>query len=283
MNEKYYKYLMILAVLGLVAGTWGFVNLLIYGKRIVAYGSYITWGLEVAFYLFFLGLTAGAFLITIMTYVFRMKLFASIGPLSAFTVLVVLCCEILIISLDLGHPFRVYRFLISANFSSMMSWMIIFTLAMVAIYGLECFYLLRGKLISWSQDQTRPGHKIYGVLTLGKTTYDEADNQRDHDRVRILSIISIPIGLLFYGTNGAIFAVLLNRPIWNAMTPLLFIMTALLSGGALIAFLAYVFQYEDEMIHTFGHIIRFILVVFLDHSTDNRRFCPALPAGNASS
>ena len=44
-----------------------------------AYGSYVPWGLWVAFDLFFLGLTAGAFLITILTYVFRLKLFAPSG------------------------------------------------------------------------------------------------------------------------------------------------------------------------------------------------------------
>ena len=48
-------------------------------------------------------------------------------------------------------------------------------------------------------------------------------------------MISLPVGLFFYGTNGAFFAILQNRPIWNsAMTPLLFIAAALLSGGALI-------------------------------------------------
>ena len=169
-----------------------------------------------------------------------MKLFASIGPLSAFTVLVVLCCEILIISLDLGHPFRVYRFLISANFSSMMSWMIIFTLAMVVIYGLECFLPLAGKLIILV-----PGRDPAGAQDLR-----HAGPGKNHLRRRRITSgtmtgcgscpsSAFPSVLLFYGTNGAIFAVLLNRPIWNAMTPLLFVMTALLSGGALIAFLAY--------------------------------------------
>jgi Ni/Fe-hydrogenase subunit HybB-like protein len=263
MNEKHFKTLVLVAIVGLVAGTWGLVNLLLFGKTTVAYGSYITWGLEVSFYLFFLGLTAGAFLITILTYVFRIKLFTGIGPLSAFTVLVALACEVIIIGLDLGHPFRVYRILLSPNFSSMMGWMIIFTVAMLVIYVLECFFLLRENLITWAQAEGRPGQAIYRTLALGKTTYDQADRQRDQKRVYILSIISLPVGMLFYGINGAIFGVLLNRPLWNTMAPLLFVMTALLSGGALIAFLAYVFQPDDEMIHTLGHTIGIILGLFL--------------------
>ena len=46
-----------------------------YGQQIDGLRLLRPWGLWVAFYLFFLGLSAGAFLITIMTYVFRMKRF----------------------------------------------------------------------------------------------------------------------------------------------------------------------------------------------------------------
>ncbi|MFH0998860.1 MAG: NrfD/PsrC family molybdoenzyme membrane anchor subunit [Pseudomonadota bacterium] len=70
--------------------------------------------------------------------------------------------------------------------------------------------------------------------------------------------------MLFYGTNGAFFAILQNRPIWNsAMTPLLFILTALLSGGALITFLISVFHSDDEIARILARAVFFILVVFL--------------------
>ncbi len=69
------------------------------------------WGLWVVFYLYFVGLTAGAFLITILTYVFQVKRFERIGRLSAFTVLVALLCELIFIWFDLGHMSRIYRFL----------------------------------------------------------------------------------------------------------------------------------------------------------------------------
>ena len=96
MNEKFFKTLLGIAIVGLVIGTVGLVNFLIYGKSTLALGSYIPWGLWVALYTFFLGLTAGAFLITILTYVFRVKIFSGIGPLSAFTVVVTIICEMLV-------------------------------------------------------------------------------------------------------------------------------------------------------------------------------------------
>lgn len=263
-DNRYYKILVGLAAGGLIVGTWGVANVLLYGKRATALGSYVPWGLWVAVYLFFLGLTAGAFLITILTYVFRVKIFAPIGPLSAFTVLVAITCEVIIISFDLGHFSRVWRFLVNPGWTSMIFWMVVFTNAMIVIYALECYFLLRESLVEGAQKEGTPARWLYRLLSFGKTDFTEADREADHRRVRVLSIISLPVGLIFYGINGAIFAILLNRPIWNgALTPLLFIVTALLSGGALITFLTYVFKIDDALVHYLGHVIRFLLVVFL--------------------
>ena len=97
-----------------------------------------------------------------------------------------------------------------------------------------------------------------------KTTYSEQDRQRDHRLVHLLSIISMPVGLLFFGMHGAVFAILLNRPLWNgAMTPFLFIMAALLSGGALITFLTYLFHPRDELVQPLGRVVLGLLATFL--------------------
>ncbi len=264
MKKKWEKNLIILTIIGLVVGSWGMYQRLAYGHLPMNYGSFVPWGLWVAFDLYFLGLTAGAFLITILTYVFRIKLLANLGPLAAFTVLVTLMCEFLIISLDLGHPWRVYRLLITPNISSMLFWLVVFITSMWIIYVPWLYFLIREQLIAWGNDGTRAGHKVYRFLAWGKTAYTPQDRQQDHRRTRFLSYLSLPIGVIFFGAHGAIFAILHNRPIWNsAMLPLIFIMAALLSGGALITFLAYLYQPNDELIHPLGHVVLLILLSFL--------------------
>jgi molybdopterin-containing oxidoreductase family membrane subunit len=264
MNNTSYNVFIGAAVLGLIAGTWGMTQRLLYGLNPVAFGSYVPWGLWVAFYLFFLGLSAGAFLVTTMTYVFRMERFRVIARLSAFTVLICLLCEVLFITLDLGRMARIYRFLITPSFTSLMTWMFVLFNAMLVIYALKTFFLVRGDLVAWANDETRKGSKWYRLLALGRTDYGTSDQELDHSRVHLLSVISLPVGLLFYGTNGAFFAILMNRPIWNsALTPLLFIMAAILSGGALITFLVYLFMHDDELIYGLGRAILFVLLTFL--------------------
>lgn len=263
MQSKYFNILAVVAVAGLFVGGFGMADRIMYGHLHAGYGSYVPWGLWVVFYLFFVGLTAGAFLITIMTYVFGVTRLKSVGTLSAFTVLVALMCELIFVSLDLGHFGRIYQFLTRPNFSSLMTWFVIFTNLMLILYLLECYYLIREKLVRWSAEN-RSGTVFYRILSLGKTDYTAADRKNDDRIVRFLSIVSLPTGLLFYGTNGAFFAILQNRPIWNsAMTPLLFILAALLSGGALITFLIAVFHSDDEITRILGHAVFFILVVFL--------------------
>jgi len=264
LNEKNFRYIVILAFLGLVIGTWGMGARLIYGHKYMDYGSFVPWGLWVAFDLFFLGLTAGAYIVTILVYGFRVKLFAALGPLSVFALLVTLLCEGIIISLDLGHPLRIYRFLLTPNFGSMLFWLVAFIMAMWAIYLPTFYLLLREQLIEWSRDDQRLGHNFYRFLIGGQTAYTEDDRARDHRRVRILSYISMPVGLLFFGMHGAVFAILLNRPLWNgAMTPFLFIMAALLSGGALITFLTYLFHPRDELVQPLGKVVLGLLATFL--------------------
>lgn len=264
MKNNWEKNLIILTIIGLVVGSWGMYQRLAYGHLGMNYGSFVPWGLWVAFDLFFLGLTAGAFLITILTYVFRIKLLANLGPLAAFTVLVTLMSEGLIISLDLGHPLRVYRFLITPNIGSMLFWLVVFIISMWIIYVPWLYFLIREQLIAWGNDAARAGHKVYHFLALGKTDYTPQDRQKDHRRTRILSYISLPIGAIFFGAHGAIFAILHNRPLWNsAMLPLIFIMAALLSGGALITFLAYLYQPDEKLIHPLGHVVLLILLTFL--------------------
>ena len=100
-------------------------------------------------------LSAGAFLVTTMTYVFKMERFEKIGPLAAFTVLIALLCEVIFITLDLGRMFRIYRFLITPSFTSLMTWMFVLFNAMLVIYALKTFFLLRENLIEWGNDSKR--------------------------------------------------------------------------------------------------------------------------------
>jgi molybdopterin-containing oxidoreductase family membrane subunit len=270
MQQRIFPALIVLALAGLVIGSYGMFDRLVNGLQPVAFGSYVPWGLWVSFYLFFLGLSAGAFLVTILTYLLGIKILEGIGPLSGFMVLVCLFCEMLFILLDLGYMSRAfYQFFLTPSFTSLLTWMFLLFNAMGIIYTLKTYFLIRGDIITKAPDKKGIVGLVYRLLSFGKSQYSKEMEESDRHRVHILAWISLPVGLLFYATNGAFFAVLINRPIWNsAMTPLLFVVAALLSGGALVAFLTFVYVkngngLRDNLVKYLGRAVLFLLCTFL--------------------
>jgi Ni/Fe-hydrogenase subunit HybB-like protein len=241
MNKNTFGILLGLGVLGLIAGTVGMWMRFTYGHVVMAYGSYVPWGLWVAFDLLFLGLTAGAYIIVVLTYGFGMKQFEPLVPMSVFSLLVSLLCEGIIISLDLGQPLRVYRFLVTPSFSSMLTWLVVFIVAMWLIYLSMFYFLLKGKF--------------------AKT---DPDAEKYRSRVRILALISIPVGFVFFAVPSAMFTDMLGRPHWDsAIVPFLFMLSSYLSGCALITLLACVYLPEEPVYGFLGRLLRGFLFLFL--------------------
>lgn len=112
-----------IATIGFLVGIFGVVERITMGHQMANYGSYVPWGLWVAAYIYLIGLSAGAFLLSTLVYVFKVQRLAKIGKMALFTALVTLFGAMLLIWFDLGHPFRAYRLITHTHFTSMMGWM----------------------------------------------------------------------------------------------------------------------------------------------------------------
>ena len=89
-----------LAVLWLAAlalGAVGVFERVVNGHEGANYTSYIPWGLWVALYVYFIGLSAGSFLVSALVYVLGMKRLEPLGKLALFTALVTLLAALLAI------------------------------------------------------------------------------------------------------------------------------------------------------------------------------------------
>src|SRR5208283_3678805 len=59
--------------------------------------------------------------------------------------------------------------------------------------------------------------------------------KRDAKILKYLALIGIPLAVAFHGGVGSLFATVATQEIWhNPMTPILFLLGALFSGGALL-------------------------------------------------
>lgn len=195
----------LLAGLGAV-GVVGVIQRLTGGHTHAAYTSYVPWGLWVAAYILFVGLSAGAFLLSSLIYVFRVRVLEPIGRLALVVAVITLFMALLSIWFDIGHMDRFWYVFIRPNFSSMMAWMI----WLYSAYF--CLLLLELRLVFISQR-----------------------SQKQDRWLLILASIGIPLAIAFHGGVGALFAVVGARPYWHTgLFPILFLSGALTSGGALL-------------------------------------------------
>ncbi|MBI4431662.1 MAG: polysulfide reductase NrfD [Candidatus Omnitrophica bacterium] len=190
-----------LLTLGLV-GVW---QRFTYGHHLANYGSFIPWGLWVAAYIYFVGLSAGAFLLSSLAYIFKVKALEAIGRLALVVATITLFMALLSIWFDIGHMERFWYVFTRPNFYSMMAWMIwmytAYFLLLLAELGIA-FWVAPAKGERW---------------------------------LRVLGVLGVPLAIAFHGGVGALFAVVGARSYWHsALFPILFLTGALTSGTAFL-------------------------------------------------
>ena len=267
-------------VAALVAGVIGVTMRLTSGHELAGYGSSIPWGLWVASYVYFAGLSAGSFLFGSIIYVFGIRRLEPIAKVALFTALVALLAGLLSIWLDLGHMERFYYVFTRGNPVSMMTWMIWLYTAYFILLVVQLWFAMRRDLLAWAEEPGARGR--FSSLLLGHfgaalgprglelapdPPYDQSGDMRV---VRALAALGIPLVIAFNGGVGALFGVVGARGFWNApLVPLLFITSALVSGGGLLTFIAAFFWPErgtrqhKDMVTLLGRITLGLLAIYL--------------------
>lgn len=236
--RKLVIFILALGLVILAVGAFGLFERLTTGLVKVGWGSPIPWALWVVFYIYFIGLSAGSFLVSSLIYVFGFKKFEAVGRLSIFTALVSLLTAMVFIVVDLGHMERAFFILVRPSFKSPLAWIVWLYTAYFFLLLTEAWFLMR-------QDFARLGRsgglvgQLYRLLALGTKEGGEEVRNQDMKVVKILGAIGVPLAIAFHGGTGTVFAVTVARAYWySGLFPLMFLVSALASGGALLTALA---------------------------------------------
>jgi len=243
LQYAYWVALLITALIGL----WAFVIRATGGMRTTNLNSLVPWGLWVAFYIYFIGLSAGSFLLSTLIYVFGVKRFEAIGRTAVFSATIALGAGLLFILLDLGHMERFWTVFVNRSASSVLEWEIHFYILYMVILVAELWLLMRRDLIRQGQG-TDLKATIARVLAFGSKDTSAESAKQDMRWVKLLGILGVPVAIGVHGGTGAIFAVVKARPYWyTGLFPIIFLVSALASGGALLLFItAYFTRQRDE-------------------------------------
>jgi molybdopterin-containing oxidoreductase family membrane subunit len=147
MNLKRLTY--IVGSLLLILGLYGIGNRLLIGERDVNYGSYVVWGLWVAMYLFFAGVSTGAYMIATLDHLFNVKLFKGTGKAALWGALVTMPAALATIGMDLGHMERIWKVYLQPNFSSLLAQMVWGYTGFIFIVILSLWTIIRKPQAKW--------------------------------------------------------------------------------------------------------------------------------------
>jgi hypothetical protein len=139
------KWLWLAGIVALLIGSIGLVDRFLHGLRPTDLGSFVPWGLWVAAYEYFVWLEVGSlFMFTLLVYVFKWKsLLPGMARMLYLTAAAILGMALILIGLDLGHPFRVWHVMVYPQWASLMTWMIWLHMVYMAVLVGKLFIELR--------------------------------------------------------------------------------------------------------------------------------------------
>ena len=249
-------------------GLWAIYTRLNLGMKVTNLTN-VSWGLWVVFYIYFIGLSAGSFLLSTMVYVFNMHHLEKMGRIALVSALIALFAGLGFVWLDLGHPWRFWKLFSSWHHTSVLAWECLAYLFYIVIIVSELYYLMRNDLAIVKANSTGIKKMFVSLVSFGwKIPETEegklyADN-KGKKRIKFLGIIGIPTALVVHGGTGSIFGVVAAKAWWfSGLFPIIFLVSALVSGCGLMLFLYSVWGKRDSDYQNLLNGLKSYLVMFI--------------------
>src|SRR3990167_5223265 len=199
----------------------------------------IRWSILIVVYPYVTGLVAGAFILASLVKVFKVKEVQPTYRLALLTALAFLLVAPLPLLLHLGKPLRFYEILLTPNPTSAMAMFgFVYAWYLMGVLLLEIWFEYRRDLITLARTARFPLNWVYRVLSLFSRDVSEAALAFDRKAIQFITIIGIPSAFLLHGYVGFIFGSVKANPWWSSvLMPIVFLMSAIVSGIAMVIFL----------------------------------------------
>ncbi len=236
------------------------------GLGVTGLNKPVFWGLYIANFIFWVGLSAGGIAVSALVHLMDKKDMKPVAIMAEIMAASFLVIAAVFIIMDLGRPTYLFKVFQHPHFSSPLLW----DVTVINSYLFLCLGLLY--FSARQQIVRRIGH-IWGwkpivfVVSLGRTKLSPESLETDHRWLTVLAIISIPAAVALHSVTAWILGLVKGQPGWN--TPILaplFIASALVSGfaavtlGVIIGRKLFRFPVAEAVVHTLG---RYLVVAIL--------------------
>ena len=197
------------------------------------------WAILIVVYPYITGIVAGAFILASLVKVFNVVEVQPIYRLALLTALAFMLVAGLPLQLHLGHPERAYEiFMTPQPTSAMAMFGFVYLWYLLGILLIEIWFEYRHQLILMGQQARGLMKFIYRALSLFSKDVSPEALEFDHKVSKFVTIIGIPSAFLLHGYVGFIFGSVKANPWWGSvLMPIVFLMSAIVSGIAMVMFL----------------------------------------------
>ena len=194
--------MVVLAVIA-AAGAAAWIYQTMFGLGVTGMNNGTSWGLYIAAFMFFVGLSAGGLIVASSASIFHVTEFKKVALPAVCVSTVCICCAGLLVILDLGGVARIFNLIISPNFISPLFW---------DICVISCYLVI---------------NLVY--------LYFMTSKRADKSKIAIVSRFALPVAILVHSVPAWIFGLEMAREGWySAIMAPLFVVSAMDSGLALL-------------------------------------------------
>lgn len=192
----------VLALLGIAAFV-AWIYQQIGGLGVTGMSNGTSWGLYIACFMFFVGLSAGGLIVASSASVFHIKEYKKVALPAIMVSTVCICLAGAFVLIDLGGIYRVWELLVMPNFTSPLMW----DICVITLY------------------------LVINIVYLVFMVSSKADERK----VSICSRFALPTAILVHSITAWIFGLQIAREGWySALMAPLFVISAMDSGLALL-------------------------------------------------
>ncbi|MFZ3058667.1 MAG: NrfD/PsrC family molybdoenzyme membrane anchor subunit [Candidatus Methanoperedens sp.] len=198
----------------------------------------IQWSILIVLYPYITGLVAGAFIASSLYHVFGKKEVKPVARFALLTALSFLLVATMPLLTHLGHPERGIEIMFTPHVTSAMSGFgYIYSFYLIVVV-LEIWLSFREDIVKKAHNSKGWKELMYSALSLFSYDISEKALHEDEKLAKKLAIIGIPSAAFLHGYVGFIFGGIKANPWWSTpLMPLIFLMSAIVSGIALLILL----------------------------------------------
>ena len=255
-------------------GIWGWILQVKNGLGVTGMGDYVSWGLYIANFVFFVAVSLVGLLISSVLQLLKISWAKPVSRAAEQIAIAAVALAGIIIVMDMGRPDRLHHVFIYGRFASPILWDLTVVSTYLAISVL-LFYIplipdlailharMGPELPVWKR-------KLYKALSLGWKG-NEQQFKTIYHALRVLMILIIPVGLSIHTVTSWLFAATL-RPGWDStIFGPYFVVGAFVAGSAGLIILMYVYRlryglkdyYTDMHFDRMGKLLVLVCLVYL--------------------